>query len=72
VYLVKYYGEDLIETPVFNEANLPQSIGVSSKNVKADIDEKVKASEKQLKDLKAAQEKTEALQKENELLKKQF
>lgn len=72
VYLVKYYGEHLIETPVFSEANLPQGIGVSAKNVKTEIDEKVKASEKQLKALKAEQEKSLALQKENELLKKQF
>lgn len=72
VYLVKYYGEDLIETPIFREVNLPQGLGINSKNVKAEIDEKVKASEKQLKALKVEQEKSLALQKENELLKKQF
>ncbi|RAJ17823.1 DEAD/DEAH box helicase family protein [Olleya aquimaris] len=72
VYLVKYYGENLIETPVFREDNLPQGIGISFKNVKAEIDEKVKASKKQLKALKVEQEKSLALQKENELLKHQF
>ncbi|WP_226990081.1 DEAD/DEAH box helicase family protein [Cellulophaga baltica] len=72
VYLVKYYGENLIETPVFNEANIPQGLGVVSKNVKAEIDEKVKSSKKQLEALKEEQEKSKALQKENELLKKQF
>jgi len=72
VYLVKYYGEDLIETPVFSEDIIGQGFTQSPKNIKAEIDEKVKASKKQLQALKEAQEKSEALQKENELLKKQF
>lgn len=72
VYLVKYYGENQIDTPVFKEDIIPNDNNFSSKNVKAEIEEKVKASQKQLDDLKLEKEKNLQLQKENELLKKQY
>lgn len=72
VYIMKYYGTELIETPTFDESYIPKQLGVVQGGTKVELDQKVKKSEQQLAKLKKEQEKTKALLEENELLKLQY
>lgn len=72
VYLMKYYGENLITTPQFNEALIPALEGKIKDKSKAQLEKYAQQVEQQVEALKAEKEKQLQLAEENQLLKLQL